>query len=288
MRFKRTGRLDWLGGLPREHISALAQVYDVFGTGFDPLEMPDAGPVDLIEFPFKPAKDPQVERLAPESYDNDPGASERYLKLIKLIYGKNLEQFNATAATISQAPGSAWSNEFTDRLPGEMHESLPDQLVDCLATYATADQAAIQFQTRLGRMLTHVLLLIIAAVFAFGVYAHLVHEDRKPAWLSVYLLLLILADLLFMLATKSDAFFEHLQNEWLHWFHGHDDQKRLKDYPGPTSDSAFEHIRNKFRRWFQGRDDQKRYQDYRTICEGLRVQFYSHWPALPIRPATIT
>ncbi len=274
VRFKRTGQIDWLDWLPREHISALKQVYEVFGTGFDPLEMPDAGPVDWIEFPLKPGKAPEVKRLAPERYDADHEACERYLKLIKLIYGKNLERFNATAAAIAQVPGPNWCAEFAGRLPGHMHKTLSDPLRDCLATYTTADQAAIQFQNRLGRMLTHVLVLIIAAVVAFGLYAHLVNEKRQPAWLSIYLFLLILADLLFMAATKSDAFFEYLHNEWLPWFHGHDDQKRSQKYPVPSSDSPFERVRNTFLGWFQGRDDQKRYQDYRTLCEGLRVQFY--------------
>ena len=59
--FKRTGKLR---DLTPNYTSALENVHEVFGTGFDPLEIREVGPVDWIELPLHPDKEPAVERLA--------------------------------------------------------------------------------------------------------------------------------------------------------------------------------------------------------------------------------
>ncbi len=279
--FKRTGRLD-------AQLSALEKVHEVFGTGFEPLEVPDAGPVDWIELPYNPAKKPPVERLPPTIYEEDQDEKELYLELIKLIYGTNIERFNEESTQIDKKRGSNWINEIAARRSGKKRLKLPKDLRDCLRTYATADQAALKYQNRLGRMMTYLLILIVAAVGVFGAYAHLVKEQLKPALLVIYLLLLIFADVLFILATKSDALFDTVHDRWIYtrdkWFRwlpapknrprAHDTHKPAQDGNAGKTKKVFEDLRSKIVHWFHGRDDQKRYQDYRTLCEGLRVQFY--------------
>ena len=140
--------------------------------------------------------------------------SKQYLEVIRLIYGKNIQAFNLEGTRINKARLSKWDTEFDERVPEIMHWMLPDDLKTCLKAYATADQAAIKFQSHLGRTVSRLLVLIVLAVAVFGAYAHLFDEHHQAVVLFCYLSLLICADLLFIRSTKSDALIEAFRETW--------------------------------------------------------------------------
>jgi hypothetical protein len=215
----------------------------------EPLDVPETGPIVRILVPAAGAarQSATCERknVAPLSY-YERGASERdreeYFERFDIIHKRNLDRFNLMSLELSGQALHNRENEQQQRIPDTDLRRLPDSLKLLRNIYATADQLAISLQSRLEATLVWSVILIATAVIAFSAYAHLVHGPASRWLLFLYLLLLAIADAVYLYATKSDE---------LNLF-----ERRPRWLP------------------MRGRDDQDRYQDYRTLCEGLRVQLY--------------
>ena len=262
VRFKRTGSLA-LTDAVRER---LGSAREPFGLRSDPLDMPDTGPVVHFPVPGRkgcPVPEPyQPEELAPQSYyrkgsvahDEKADATERhqYFQRFDQIHKENLDEFNQLAEELERDKSKVVERDKRDKeaensLPGAELDRchLPESLRAVRDTYATADRLAIDLKARLDRMLSRVVLLILAAVVLFAAYAHLTKGIFSDMLLLLYLICLAFADGFYLVQIKGEELLGIARNYW-----------------------------SKRRPHLRGHDDQNRFQDYRTLCEGLRVQLY--------------
>ncbi len=205
VRFKRAGRL-----MPRnEGQEWLNQVPDPYGYHEDSLEAPETGPVYHIA-PCRVALVDGVEPLtnahwaAPEAYDSatDKQRNDYFGRLETIHYG-HLAKFNSCAKHLDglDFPPRRWRSAREDWqsvrkrfLPDGSTVDAPKSLIALRDACAAVDVVAVQFQTWLDRGVGWLLALIVVAVAAFGIYAHLMQHEMSYWVLAAYLLLLAVAD----------------------------------------------------------------------------------------------